>query len=48
MGKPKVQAIKKMPNGKIAVLWSGKKKFRIINDEKISQYLVYLMVNGEV
>ena len=43
----KVDKIKKLENGKLAVKWQGSRKYRVINDEEIASYLVYLVLNGK-
>ncbi len=45
--KKAVKEVKKLKNGKLAVRWDGSKKFVIVPDDEIAQYLVYLLVNGE-
>lgn len=42
----KVAEIKKLEDGKIAVRWQGKRKFNIIQDDEIAQYLIYALAFG--
>jgi hypothetical protein len=44
-GKP--AEVKKLESGQIAVRWEGQKKFNIIDDEAIAQYLIFWMIKGE-
>ena len=39
--------VKKMEDGRIAVRWEGKKKFNIINDPVIAEYLIYWIAKGD-
>lgn len=39
--------VKKLDSGQIAVRWEGQKKFNIIDDETIAQYLIFWMIKGE-
>lgn len=39
--------IMKLENGKIAVRWQGTKKFVVINDDIIAQYLTLMILDGE-
>ena len=45
--KKAVKEIMKTEDGKLAVKWSGTKKFVIIPDNEIALYLIYLVANGE-
>lgn len=47
MKTPKVKEIKKLENGKIAVRWVGGKKFKVIENDTIARYLIYLVTGGE-
>ncbi len=42
-----VEEIMKTEDGKIAVRWSGTKRFVIIPDDEIALFLIYLVANGE-
>ncbi len=44
---PKVAEVKKLDSGKLAVRWEGKKKFSVIEDEVMAQYLIFSMVKKE-
>jgi hypothetical protein len=45
--KKAVKEIMKTEDGKLAVKWSGAKRFVIIPDDEIALYLIYLVANGE-
>ena len=48
MTKPsaKPAEIKKLNSGKLAVRWEGKRKFEVIEDDTIAQYLMFLIIKG--
>ena len=46
--KGNIDEVKKMEDGRIAVRWEGKKKkFNIINDPVIAEYLIYWIAKGD-
>ena len=47
MSENKVAEIMKTDEGKISVRWEGSNEFNIIDDDRIGQYLVYLIITGK-
>lgn len=44
----KVAEIKKDEDGKLWVRWQGKRKFLLIQDNQIAEFLIYILVNREM
>lgn len=45
--KAEVAEIKKLDDGKLAVRWKGKRKFNVIDDPEIAQYLVFMITQKD-
>ena len=45
--KAKVESIKKLENGNLAVKWAGSDEYKEIKDKEVAAFLVYALVKGK-
>jgi hypothetical protein len=43
----KPSEVKKLEDGRIAVRWEGERKFKVITDRAIAEYLIFWMIKGD-